>query len=119
MSTEPDESIYDATVKALAAATHLKPTDKGAIAALKFLARKIDTEDHLRDLVLERAGEDNVKPPPLDNVSIPTFLKYCEALGLTPAARGAAASKAAASADAPEPEDELAEFSRKKKGRAG
>lgn len=117
MSTEPDDTIYEATLKALKAATHLKDTDKGAVAALKFLARKIDTEDQMRDLVLERAGEDNVKPPPLDNVSIPTYLKYCEALGLTPAARGAAGSKAAA--PAPEPEDELAAFSRKKKGRAG
>lgn len=117
MSIGPDTSIYEATVEALAAATHLTTTDKGAIAALKYLARKIDTEDDLRDMVLERAGEDNVKPPPLDNVSIPTYLKYCEALGLTPAARGAAASKGAA--PAPEPEDELAEFSRKKKGRAG
>lgn len=63
MSTDFDDTIYEATVKALDAATHLKDTDKGAVAALKFLARKIDTEDQLRDLVLERAGEDNVKPP--------------------------------------------------------
>lgn len=112
---EPDDNVYDATLKALKAATHLTDTDRGAVAALKFLARKIDIEDTLRDLVLDRAGEDNVKPPPLDNVSIPTYLKYCEALGLTPASRGAAGK---AAAPAKEPEDELEAF-RGKKGRAG
>ena len=44
------ESIVDATEAAIKAATHLTVMDKGAIEALRFLAKKIDTEDALRDM---------------------------------------------------------------------
>lgn len=79
-----------ATNAAVRSAAHLTDADKGAIAALKYLARKIDTEDELRELALDAQVEDGdrSKPPPLDNVSVPTYLRYCVALGLTPGGRG-------------------------------
>jgi hypothetical protein len=80
--------IERATRASLRAATHLTPVDKGAVETLKMLARKIDTEDQLRDMALAWAEEHKQKPPPVDNVSVPTYLKYCESLGLTPAGRG-------------------------------
>ena len=82
------ESIVDATEAAIKAATHLTVMDKGAVEALRFLAKKIATEDTLRDMALEWAAEDEKRrPPSVDNVSIPTYLKFCESLGLTPAGR--------------------------------
>ena len=82
------ESIVDATEAAIKAATHLTVMDQGAVEALRFLAKKIDTEDTLRDMALEWAAEDEKRrPPSVDNVSIPTYLKFCESLGLTPAGR--------------------------------
>jgi hypothetical protein len=80
-------SVVDATERAIAAATHLTPMDDGAVETLRTLARKIDTEQTLRDLALDYAEEHGQKPPSVDNVSIPTYLKYCESLGLTPAGR--------------------------------
>jgi hypothetical protein len=83
------ESIADATEKAIRAATHLTVMDQGAVETLRVLAKKIDTEDTLRDMALEWAAEDEKRrPPSVDNVSIPTYLKFCESLGLTPAGRG-------------------------------
>jgi hypothetical protein len=61
-------SILDATEQSIAAATHLQPTDYGAVAALRELAARIDAGSR-------------------DNVAIPTYLKFCESLGLTPAGR--------------------------------
>lgn len=83
-----DSRISDATERAIAAASsHLTDMDAGALEALRALARKIDTEQALRDLALESAEENKSKPPAVDNVSIPTYLKYCESLGLTPVGR--------------------------------
>lgn len=67
--------------------------DRGAIAAARVLARKIDDEALRWEYALEWAhlnpGESGgPKPPAVDNVSIPTFLKFAESLGLTPAGRG-------------------------------
>lgn len=64
------ESIQEATERSIKAATHLTDLDAGAVAALRRLAVAMDDLDAK------------------DNVSIPTFLKYCEALKLTPASRG-------------------------------
>lgn len=85
----------------------LTSLDAGTIAAIRVLARKIDEEQARWDYCFEwserwvewmRAAEDDPdyvepppsppKPPPMDNVSLPTFLKYAESLGLTPAGRG-------------------------------
>ena len=82
----PDRTVLEATDAAIAAASHLTKMDVGAVEALRVLATKIDTDDDLRDAYLEARGAD-AKPLQLDNVSIPTYLKYCESLGLTPAGR--------------------------------
>lgn len=82
--------MVDATEVAIAAATHLTEADKGAVEALRVLAGKIDTDDELRAAYLtyqlDREAE-NMRPLQLDNVSLPTYLKFCESLGLTPAGR--------------------------------
>lgn len=77
--------------------------DAATLAAARVLARKIDEEQSRWDYCFEwaerwaewvREGGDGElpksppKPPPMDNVSLPTFLRYCESLGLTPAGRG-------------------------------
>lgn len=86
--------VAEATEKAIAAAAHLTDQDAGALATLRFLAKKIDTEETLRDMALEWAAEDEKRrPPSVDNVSIPTYLKFCESLGLTPAGRARLAEK--------------------------
>lgn len=55
--------------------------DAGAVAVLRELASTIDA-------MAERPAVDaDGKALPLDNVSIPTYLRYCESLGLTPAGR--------------------------------
>lgn len=71
--------VSAATELSLAAATHLTAMHAGPVAALRVLAKKID------DLRFEvaRVGDDSKAT--FDNVTIPTYLKYCESLGLTPA----------------------------------
>lgn len=86
-------SVLDATEAAIGAAAHLTPLDAGALEALRVLAQKIDTDDELRAAYLDDAVNRKVtegverRPLQLDNVSIPTYLKFCESLGLTPAGR--------------------------------
>lgn len=82
--------VVDATEVAIAAAKHLTDADRGAVEALRVLAGKIDTDDELRTIWLDYQANrevENMRPLQLDNVSIPTYLKYCESLGLTPAGR--------------------------------
>lgn len=89
-------SLTEATEKAIAEAKSkslLGPLDGGAVAAIRVLARKIDDEAIRWDYCVEWAqhnpGEKGgPKPPTTDNVSLPTYLRYCESLGLTPAGRG-------------------------------
>lgn len=65
-----------AAVKAAREAGVVEPTDSGTVEVLYTLAKNIDgLEDGL------------TIDGKLDNVSIPTFLKYADALGLTPTAR--------------------------------
>lgn len=59
-----------ATEASISAALHLADEDAGAVEALRTLARRID-----------EVGER------FDNVTLPTYLKFCESLGLTPAGR--------------------------------
>lgn len=70
-------SVREETEGAVAAAEHLTAADQGAVAVLLHLATQIDNQT---DGGLTPDGK-------LDNVSVPTFLKYCDALGLTPVAR--------------------------------
>lgn len=68
-------TVFGATVAAVEAAKHLTDADQGAVAVLLDLARTIDG-------MPERDAE-----APLDNVTIPTYLKFSDALGLTPLSR--------------------------------
>lgn len=63
-------TVREATEESLQAASHLGAEDAGAVSALLVLADKVD-----------QLGES------FDNVTLPTYLKYCESLGLTPAGR--------------------------------
>lgn len=86
------ESCVDATERAIEAASHLTDMDAGAVSALRELARKIDAWDvivqwALDDVAGKRGMEARPAVPEHDNVTIPTYLKYCESMGLTPAGR--------------------------------
>lgn len=70
-----DRSVEAAFERALKDATHLRVRDAAAVAAARVLARRIDIMDETGGL------DENGK---LDNVSIPTLLKYLGALGLVP-----------------------------------
>lgn len=76
-------TVSDATEEALEAATHLTDMDAGAVQALRVLAAKID------DLIPDPKDDEGDDEPlsKFDNVTLPTYLKYCESLGLTPAGR--------------------------------
>lgn len=85
--------LTEQTEAAIKAATHLTTKDLGAVEALRVLARKIDTEDELREAYLayqldKSNGEDvKLRSLAIDVNALPTYLKYCDALGLTPAGR--------------------------------
>lgn len=92
MSVSESSPLLDATDAAIKAAAHLKGTAgkeyAGTIEAVRSLARKIDAWDTVVRWALEdAAAERGARPavPPNDNVSLSSYLKYMEALGLTPA----------------------------------
>jgi len=85
-----DTPVLDATVASVEDARsrgQLNASDAGAVAALLALARKIDAQDEYFEALTESAAENNSRPPSVDNVSLPTYLKYCDSLGLTPSGR--------------------------------
>lgn len=100
-------SIFVACEAALRAADHVdaEGADAGTVAALLALARKIDAWDQIVEWATEEAPEGR-RPtvPQHDNTSLPTFLRYCEALGLTPGSRRALTGDKAVEVD---PVDEL------------
>lgn len=67
--------VAAATEKALRSADHLTDMDAGTVEVLRTLARTIDG-------MPERDVE-----APMDNVTVPTYLKYATELALTPLAR--------------------------------
>lgn len=78
-------SVAEALERSIRNAKHLRAKDSAAIAAARKLARKIDAWDIIVDWALEdvadvRGGRPAV--PANDNVSISSFLKYMETLGL-------------------------------------
>lgn len=79
--------IVEATNEAIEAAEHLTDADTGAVQALRDLAVKIAVAAEYFDALYDEAIVLGRKAPSQDNVSIPTYLKYCESLGLTPAGR--------------------------------
>lgn len=108
-------TISDETQRSIDAAAHLdrEGKDAGAIAALLAAARKLDDWDRVLDAYfeqLEMDPESTVRPPAQDNATLGHYLKYCEALGLTPAARGELASGKKSPGG---PKDELAAFKQK------
>lgn len=96
-------SVYEGFQAAVQAAKHVdaEGVDAGAVAAAAALARKIDAWDVIVQWAVEDASETESRPkvPANDNTSLPTFLKYCEALGLTPAARKAVGDQPKKEAD--------------------
>lgn len=83
--------VREAFDKSVAAAAHLTDEDAGAVEAARALADKIDAWDVIVEWAIEDAEEgprgSRPKVPQNDNVSLASFLKYCESLGLTPSAR--------------------------------
>ena len=78
------------TEASIGAASHLTDVDRGAVEALRALARKIQAWDQIVEWALEDAGErEGSRPsvPQNDNVSLSAYLKYCDQLGLSPAGR--------------------------------
>ncbi len=103
------ESLADALERSIAAAMHLTARDAGMVAAARALAARIDAWD----VIVEWAMDDlagnprrGARPavPQNDNTSLPTYLKYLDALRLVPPAAEKAkpgpASQASASQQA-------------------
>jgi hypothetical protein len=83
-----DTPVLDATNESIEAATHLDAkVDAGAIETLRALALKVDMMDAYLEELAVYATEHRLRPPSQDNVSIPTYLKFAESMGLTPAGR--------------------------------
>ena len=80
--------LVDATNEAIAAAGDaIADRDAGTVRAILDVAMKVDMADRYFEALADHAAEANGRPPSQDNVSIPTFLKFCDALGLTPIGR--------------------------------
>jgi hypothetical protein len=69
---QADGYVTEKTLEAVEAASHLGPQHAGVVAVLVGLARTIDGMPQ-RD-----------SDAPMDNVTVPTYLKYSTELGLTP-----------------------------------
>lgn len=84
----PQESVSAALERSLRNAKHLRAKDAATVAAARALAWKIDHWNELAEQAIadaETKGKGARPAVPLnDNTSIPTFLKYCAVLGLTP-----------------------------------
>ncbi|MFA5898161.1 MAG: hypothetical protein WC829_03495 [Hyphomicrobium sp.] len=70
-------TVREAVDRSVRNAQHLRAIHSAPIAALQVLAERIDAPMNATD-------DDDSKAAQFDNVSIPTFLKYCQALGLMP-----------------------------------
>lgn len=77
----------------ITAATHLTPADAAAVAALRVLAKKVDSLADSTAGVSDDGELTEDRKRGLDNVTLPTFLKFCSELGLTPAGRHAIEGK--------------------------
>lgn len=88
-----DSSLEAALDRTLESADHLQDRDAATVAAARALARKIDAWDVIVGWALEDVAESDGKKRPTvpqnDNVSLASFLKYMEALRLTPPATAA------------------------------
>lgn len=92
--------VRNALDKALTAARKqevVSELDAGTIRAAQALADKIDAWDQIVEWAFEdqrEAEASRCAVPANDNVSLASFLKYMNDLGLTPAARATATGKA-------------------------
>lgn len=83
------QSLVESTEIMVAAAAHIDAAgkDAGTVTALLMAARKIDAWDVIVEWAIEDAAETRGARPAVpanDNVTLATYLKYAEALGLTP-----------------------------------
>ncbi|MEA1264169.1 hypothetical protein MicroSTF_14090 [Microbacterium sp. STF-2] len=95
MAKFEQESVADALERGLRNAKHLRMKHAPTVAAARALARKIDAWDVIVEWAVEDAAETRGARPAVpanDNVSIASFLKYLDALGLTPEDEAPAAS---------------------------
>lgn len=95
--------VHEATLMAINAASYVDRVgaDAGTVEAMLALAKKIDAWDVIVDLAMDQTEEGRKPTVPVhDNTSLPTFLRYCEALSLTPATRKALAAEVKAEGDA-------------------
>jgi hypothetical protein len=106
----PDSGVSAALERALKSARHLRARDSAAVAAARALAKKIDAWDTIAQWAVEDAAEDGGRPkvPANDNVSLASFLKYLDALGLLPGEAAAPAKPGSASVSPEPPADPLA-----------
>lgn len=113
-------SVADSFLAAVAAARHVDAdgVDAATVAAGLALAQKIDAWDEIVQWAIEDAADSESRPkvPANDNTSLPTFLRYCEALGLTPGSRRALTGDKAVEVD---PIDELKKRREAKRRAAG
>ncbi|MCB8043652.1 hypothetical protein ABTZ44_07610 [Microbacterium oxydans] len=117
MANFTDESVADALERSIRNAPHLRARHSAAVAAARALARKIDAWDEIVEWANDDAAETGGRPkvPANDNVSIASFGKYLDMLGLMPDdAPAAGGSRAAAST--PKAPNQI-EAMRKKLGR--
>lgn len=86
MTRFEQQSVSEALERSIANAKHLRARHSATIAAARALARKIDAWDVIVEWALDDAAQGKSRPavPANDNVSISSFLKYLDALGLTP-----------------------------------
>lgn len=103
-----DESLEAALDRGLRNAKHLRAVHAPTVKAARLLARKIDAWDVIVQWAIEDShGEGRPAVPQNDNVSIASFLKYMDTLGLTPDAAPVVKAPAAAPAVA-KPKDDIA-----------
>lgn len=112
MAVFSEESLVEALERSLRNAKHLRARDAAMVAAARALARKIDAWDVIVRWAIEDAEDVGGRPavPQNDNVSIASFLKYLEALGLP-----SPVPVPQSSARAAKPADALAEFRKRRK----
>jgi len=94
MTAFAEESVTAALERGLRNAKHLRAKHAPVVAAARSLAKKIDAWDVIVEWAISDAAERGGRPsvPANDNVSIASFLKYLDALGLTPEAEAPTAT---------------------------
>lgn len=117
MAIFAEESVAEALERSIRNAPHLRAKHSAAVAAARALARKIDAWDEIVEWANEDAAETGGRPrvPANDNVSIASFGKYLDMLGLVPEDTPTASGGGAAAAT-PKPPNQI-DAMRKKLGR--